>query len=1081
MVDCVKFTSKITFVTLLTWLMLAPVSVHALGFGNIKLSSALNQTLNAEIELLSATAEDIKDLKVSLASREAFLRSGVDRTALLTKIKFTIEQRKGKYFIKLSTDETVREPFLNFLLEMNWKNGRMLREYTVLLDPPDRIQNQTQLASAPEPEPAAVAPAPEPEPVPQTAEPFPNVPVAEPEPVAVEPEPAAEPVPVAEGLAVEDVPAAPEPVESEPQPEFADSGQVIEPAPEPVAQDDGGLFPQIPLRAYTDAQHEPKKGEYTFDRQPDAGAAPEPFSGEAVAEVDGTPAPVPEETYQPVGELDYGITQKGDNLWTIASKLRPHEQVSIYQVMIALQKSNPDAFINGNIHRLKPGQVMRIDDASLLTAISKEQAANEYQLQTESWQEYLASVGANVPQQPIEAGDSGIVEQPGSGEATGELTLSTPEGEELATGTGTGADPAEVDLAKAEARQTVADAQVLRNKSQQLSGTLDELEQELSRLEALVTVQDSDLALLQQKLAAARDARAQAEAEEQARIAEEERQLAEAEAKARAEAEAKAREEAEAAATAQAETQTAEPVTETTEAPPTVEETAEPPQVEEIKPPVQPEPVTEPVPQPVPESAKVGDKDSGFLGGVFAGVMSALGSFGLDPMIVLIGGIVFILLLILLIVWLIRRRNSVHFQESILQGGTGEAATLDAPVSTNSSLMGGESSFLSDFAISGVSAIQAEDSEVDPLTEADVFMAYGRYEAAEERLQEAIAQDPQRGELRVKLLELFNTTKNKAGFEAAAEDFYAALGNNAGNDPLWQKVIAMGAEIAPDNPMFSGASMPGMAGDSELAHISTSNLAQDQVMDIGLDTGVFNTDEFEAPEDPTRVKALETPDDDAELDFNLDVPAAGEDQTRVKALEEAQADGGELDFNLDFDTAASSNDVAEEETANDLDFNMDFAATESTDAVAEPSAADNSGDEPSLEFNLDMAMAEADDSGSLDFNLDSDDEPTATDIQLDMGEPSMDSLDFDLDTDAMSAAGTGAGNGGGTDMNLDAGDAIELDMPTGSDEVGTKLDLARAYIDMGDPEGARSILDEVLDEGSAGQKQEAQQLMAQIG
>ena len=67
------------------------------------------------------------------------------------------------------------------------------------------------------------------------------------------------------------------------------------------------------------------------------------------------------------------------------------------------------------------------------------------------------------------------------------------------------------------------------------------------------------------------------------------------------------------------------------------------------------------------------------------------------------------------------------------------------------------------------------------------------------------------------------------------------------------------------------------------------------------------------------------------------------------------------------------------------------------------------------------------------------------------------------------------------DMNLDASDAsMSLDASEGGDEVGTKLDLARAYIDMGDPDGARSILDEVMEEGNDGQKQEAQQLMTQI-
>jgi pilus assembly protein FimV len=92
-------------------------------------------------------------------------------------------------------------------------------------------------------------------------------------------------------------------------------------------------------------------------------------------------------------------------------------------------------------------------------------------------------------------------------------------------------------------------------------------------------------------------------------------------------------------------------------------------------------------------------------------------------------------------------------------------------------------------------------------------------------------------------------------------------------------------------------------------------------------------------------------------------------------------------------------------------------------------------------------------------------------------ETSSGGLDFDLNTEDDTSGDTEPG----MDMNLDAGDAIDLEMAAGGDEVGTKLDLARAYIDMGDPDGARSILDEVIDEGDDGQKQEAQQLMSQIG
>jgi len=400
-----------------------------------------------------------------------------------------------------------------------------------------------------------------------------------------------------------------------------------------------------------------------------------------------------------------------------------------------------------------------------------------------------------------------------------------------------------------------------------------------------------------------------------------------------------------------------------------------------------------------------------------------------------------------------RRRKGVNFQESILTGGGDtDSVSMDASPSQGSSLMGGESSFLSDFAISGVSAIQTEDSEVDPLTEADVFMAYGRYEAAEERLQEAINQDPNRGELRVKLLELFNTTKNAQAFESAAEDYYASLSGNVGGNPLWQKVVAMGRDLVPGNPLFTG----GVAGTAKAESAPTPvmpNLNDNQdVMDIGLDTGVFNTSDFstDAFNEPPKQAASNT---DSGLDFNLDMGGdenfgnPSEEDSVLDFSMEASPSAGPATDELDFSLDAKSDDLG-----GGLDFNLD------------------TGDESTAET---QAPATRDD---MDFSLDlSDEEPTATEIKLGMEDEKPDtSLDFDFGQDLEPV--------GGTDMNLDASDAsISLDVSGGGDEVGTKLDLARAYIDMGDPDGARSILDEVLEEGNDGQRQEAQQLMTQIG
>lgn len=138
-------------VFLTTAMMVAmPLAVHALGFGSIKLNSALDEPLDAYIELLSPTPDDISNIKVTLAPPAAFMRAGIDRPIFLEKLKFAVKQdENGTYYIHVSTKDRVREPFLDFLLEMEWRNGRMVREYTMLLDPPGTARKAPAVVEAP--------------------------------------------------------------------------------------------------------------------------------------------------------------------------------------------------------------------------------------------------------------------------------------------------------------------------------------------------------------------------------------------------------------------------------------------------------------------------------------------------------------------------------------------------------------------------------------------------------------------------------------------------------------------------------------------------------------------------------------------------------------------------------------------------------------------------------------------------------------------------------------------------------------------------------------------------------------------
>ncbi len=1073
--------------------LVLPLSTQALGFGAIKLKSALNEPLDAEIDLLAATAADVDALKVRLAPREAFLRAGIERQAVLHEIKFSVERRaNGTYYIHLKTRQPVREPFLNFLLEMEWPNGRMLREYTVLLDPPELFHRQPTFVEAPEtaePAPQVAQAEPAPEPAPLVPEPAPAPAAqAEPEPLfgpdvtpAPEPEPRvaeapAEPAPLVPEPAAE---AAPEPepiLTPEPAPEAVPEPQLAE---APAVEEEGELFPRIPLTEYREAVA--------------AAAAEEAAPAEPMVR----------------GELDYGITQKGDTLWQIAERLKRDDSVSIYQVMMALLQSNPEAFVDGNVHRLKVGRVLRISDPGLLHAMSAEEAAAEYRRQTEAWNEYRQQVAqVETTPQPIVAGEAGEGATVAQAEPEGELSVEAPAGEP-APGAGT-AEQAEAQSAalialRDEVQQALDQAKADPDANPEQISRLSLLLDEIKRLEGAVNVQDTDLAALQAELArlheeGARPAPQVAEAPASPAPAEE--ALGQAAREAREAQEAPERPSAQPAAEQAAAEPEAAPAGEAapaaeeaaggltpeeiaagetppTEAPETALEEAEVVPAEGVTPAegeAAPQPAEQVAEAPVPAPAEEAPQETGGFGAMVSAVLAAvtgvLGGLGGSPILIAVAGTALVVLLLGII--LIRRRRALESgEESILTGEAEGSAEGGGDVTSKE-----ESSFLSDFAISGMNAIQAEDSEVDPVTEADVFMAYGRYEAAEERLKDAIGKDPGRMELKLKLLELYYTTKNKSAFENAAAELYGALGEQAESNPEWAKVVSMGVELAPDNPLFAGGTP-----SSDSIKVG-ADMSDSEIMDIGLETGVFDAAEMSQQMQAGDVNSAETMiTNSSELDFSLDAPEPSPDTTLANAGQDISelptetvaqpAEPSAQSEAFKVGDLGSEGAGSEAFTAGGLDqpvkseeFDLDVG--ESAPAKSEEFELDLAASEPAKSEELVMKQ-DFDPAKSQEFNLD--------DLQQPAGPAS--SQEFNLDADLSPAGGSDESM---LDLGLDATDAAGEDVGLDSavDEVGTKLDLAKAYIDMGDPDGARSILGEVLEEGTDAQKQEAQQLMQQI-
>jgi pilus assembly protein FimV len=374
-----------------------------------------------------------------------------------------------------------------------------------------------------------------------------------------------------------------------------------------------------------------------------------------------------------------------------------------------------------------------------------------------------------------------------------------------------------------------------------------------------------------------------------------------------------------------------------------------------------------------------------------------------------------------------------------------------------------------DFGVSFEDTLSAEEpSEIgqgDALAEADFHMAYGLYDQAADIVRLALDTEPGRRDLKMKLLEIFFVSGDKTHFLEAAREYAEGRGDGEATD--WDRVLIMGRQLAPDDPLFE--SEAGSAG-----------------VDLNLEGGDSRVD----------LELLAPPDGEDGLDLDL-----GE------ALEasDAEADTGQneaLDFDLGTSAGATILEMPEggDRTAEmpevaDRTAEMPAAETPTVEATRlQPLSPDTTAEVAIDDLGIDLGdldalsevapdddvtrIAPADDAtvqvAAVDETMDFDLSDLSPEVTAAGGEGEDRAVDLDV--------GGSLGEGGVSESITEQVSLDELpemaDLePVTMSEVGTKLDLARAYVDMGDPEGARSILEEVLKEGSASQKQEAQQLL----
>ncbi|PYC25722.1 peptigoglycan-binding protein LysM [Aquipseudomonas alcaligenes] len=903
-------------------------TAHALGLGEIDLQSSLSQPLVAEIELLEVRDLAPGEVIPALASAEEFNKAGVDRQYFLTDLKFTpIIKPNGKSVIRITSTKPVREPYVNFLVEVLWPNGRLLREYTLLLDPP--LYSPTPALTTAPSLPVAAAPAPRP----QAAAPTPR--------------------PVTPSASAPARPAAP----------------VAPAAPAPAA----------PVKAAADQYK----------------------------------------------------TTSSDTLWEIAQSSR--QGGSVHQAMLAIQELNPNAFIGGNINRLKSGQVLRLPTDAQIKSRSQAEALAQVAEQNAAWREGRSVAASSSRQLDATKRDSAGA-APAKAEAKDSLKLVSADSGKSTAGTEKGkGDSKALNDQLAVTKESLDST---RRENEELKSRLGDLQSQLDKAQRLLELKDSQLAKLQADLAKQGQAAAAPSAE------------------------AKPQEVKPAAPVAEAKPAEVKPVEKPAATDFNYEEPA--PKVEPAKPAAQapapqpakpaaakPEQPAKPVTKPVVKESE----PQGMLDQLLANPM-LLGAAG--------GGVLLALLIGLMV---LSRRNAMKEAElqnslSAEQGDDAFASDMDLPDDS----FAGLDDAADQSAIRGQAEERVAPQTADALGEADIYIAYGKFSQAAELLHNAINDEPQRGDLRLKLMEVYAELGDRDGF-ARQEQELREIGGSAGAvDQLKAKYPAMAAAA-----LAGGAAV---AAADELDSFSLDDLTLDEpaspqpaaadlddAFDLSLDELDVNLDEPTAQSTPAAEATL----DDLELDAGLDFDAPAAPASTVAS---------DMDFDLDLggDAAAESLSLGDDLA----DFSLDLEAESKPAAFAEDDFMLSLDDEPiapAAEVELEMPA---------DFDLSLADEAPAAPVadsfaaQLDEVSAELNELSGGLADELPAARPEASSSAAGLDVDDD------FDFLSGTDETATKLDLARAYIDMGDSEGARDILDEVIAEGNEGQQQEARELIAKL-
>lgn len=852
----------------------ASLDAQALALGAITVRSALGEPLRAEIEVPQISSEEAATLKASVGSPEAFRAAGVDYPAALAGARVTLQRRaNGQAYLRVAGERTVNEPFLGIVIEANWANGRVVRDYTMLVDPPGRAAPPAVTVT-----PSQVAPAPATVQAPRVA---------------------------------------------------------AAPAPAPATE---------------------------------AGARPRR---------DIQPAEVPRRAAAPGGDGAPVTVQRGDTAGSIA---RAHaiDGVSLDQMLVAMLRANPQAFIKGNVNLMRAGAVLQMPSAEQASATSRQTARRAVVAQTRDFQAYRLGVAQRSGATRVAAA---------TGSASGGVQPEVQDSRAAA--------PSQDRLKLSRSgTQSGAESQLAQSRqAQEQSERVAELNKNLSELAKLQAASGNAPAAAINVPTGAPAATTPAPAPAPAAPPEPATPAA---TPASAAAEASS---APASATPPvAGTASAAAVATDAASAATAAASAE------AAPAPRPTP-TAPPPPPVAEPSFLDAlTDNPLLPIAGAGLLALLAGYG---------------------VYRSRQRKKdaapldSSFIESRLQPDSFFGASGGQRVDTRDGRpsAGGSSSM-----VYSPSQLDAA-GDVDPVAEADVYLAYGRDMQAEEILKEALRTHPARIGVHRKLAEIYAKRRDARALEAIASEAYGVV---KGEGPDWEAITSLGSELEPDNPLYKPGGAP----------VVRPVVAAAPQRRFGADTEPQTAqlnDRRDSKPDSSSIPL------DLELDLDDAPVRAGSTDSTLPPIDSHQA-------KLDRDERPAAAVAAATSAAIPLDIDLDLDTPPKAEppAAAAPAATATVAPPPKTEAKDPPAPEPyvASKSGMIDFDM----------------------AALSVDPDSRSGAEPKT-------------EQLEDD---DEDPLATKLALAQEFHAIGDTEGARTLVKEVIDEAEGSLRMRAERFLAEL-